>query len=138
MNLQSFLQPINPFSWLQTTKAQLLFYAPTSSNKLLATFILKEETISIGRVTELPVKEEILVVKERANIMIANQPASSKISRQHATLSWDAGFRKYKFEEHSKYGSKINSKYIHHDDNIILNNKDIIDIQGLRFQILYS
>ena len=138
MNLQSFLQPINPFNWLQTTKAQLLFYAPPSSNKLLATFILKEETINIGRVTELPVQNGIWVIKERANIMIANQPTSSKISRQHATLSWDTGLRKYKFEDHSKFGSKINSKYTKHDDNLVLNNKDIIDIQGLRFQILYS
>lgn len=70
--------------------------------------------------------------------MIANQPASGTISRQHATLSWDAGLKKYKFEDHSKIGSKINSKYIHHDENIVLNNKDMIDIQGFRFQILYS
>ena len=132
------LELLNPFKIFQRKKAQIIYYAPLPYNKILATFTLREEIINIGRAQELPGNENTLAVKVGANIMIANTSISTKISRKHATLSWDAGLKKYKFEDHSKYGSKINSKCINHDDNIVLNNKDMIDIQGFRFQILYS
>ncbi len=117
-------------SLFKIKKAQLVF----EGGKVVIP--LYENILIIGR-AENSVKVKGGVEKIGDKITITNSELARRISRNHAFLRWDKETDKYLFEDTSSYGSVVSGRLIH-QGKILLADKDKINLQGLRFTIIYS
>ncbi len=110
-------------------KAELIF-----ENK--GVIPLYEDSLVIGR-AEAEVKPKGVVEKIGNKIAVVNSEMTKRVSRNHALLKWDKETGKYLFEDTSSYGSLVAGRLVH-KGKILLANKDVINLQGLKFTILYN
>lgn len=113
----------------EKNKAQLVF-----DNDLVIP--LYEDKVVIGR-AETGIKLNQMVEKRGNKIILVDSEMTKRLSRNHAFLEWDKETGKYLFEDTSSYGSLVAGRLIH-KGRILLANKDVINLQGLKFTILYS
>ena len=113
----------------EKNKAQLVF-----DNNLVIP--LYEDKVIIGR-AETGIKLNQMVEKIGNKITVASSGMTARLSRTHAVLKWDGEASKYLFEDTSSYGSVVAGRPIHRG-KILLADKDKINLQGLRFMIIYS
>ncbi|MBS3118214.1 FHA domain-containing protein [Candidatus Woesearchaeota archaeon] len=83
-------------------------------------------------------EDKVIMVEKIGNkITVASSGMTARLSRTHAVLRWDREASKYLFEDTSSYGSVVAGRPIHRG-KILLADKDKINLQGLRFMIIYS
>ena len=110
-------------------RAQLVF-----DNNLVIP--LYEDTVVIGR-AGTGIKINQMVEKIGNKIIVASSEMTARLSRTHAVLKWEKETSKYLFEDTSSYGSSVAGRLMH-KGKILLANKDKINLQGLKFTIIYS
>ncbi len=113
----------------EKNKAQLVF-----DNNLVIP--LYEDKVVIGR-AETGIKPNQMVEKIGNKIVVVDSEMTKRLSRNHALFKWDKDTGKYLFEDTSSYGSSVAGRSIH-KGKILLANKDVINLQGLKFTILYN
>ncbi len=121
--------------WLDRLRGKKARINVLVKSKLFNTFDLTEDKIDIGRTTD-DIKE--LTIKIPGKILVVTQVNTKAVSRNHATLEWDAQIRKYRLKDHSSFGTALNSKSLH-NNNIgeIVENGDNIFITPFTFQLFY-
>lgn len=121
--------------WFDRLRGKRARINVSAQNKLINSYDLTEDKIDIGRTTD-EIKE--LALKIPGKILLVNQVNTKAVSRNHATLEWDAQINKYRLKDHSNFGTVLNSESLHNNSvGEIVENGSNIFITPFNFQLFY-
>ncbi len=121
--------------WFDRLRGKRARINVSAQNKLINSYDLTEDRIDIGRTTD-DIKE--LALKIPGKILLVNQVNTKAVSRNHATLEWDAQIKKYRLKDHSSFGTVLNGESLHNNGvGEIVENGSNIFITPFNFQLFY-
>ena len=122
--------------WLDRLRGKKAIINILSLNKFINSYDLTEDKIDIGRTTD-DIKG--LTLKIPGQILIVTQVNTQTISRKHATLEWDPAIKRYRLNDHSRFGTVLNGESIHNNrTSEIVENCSNIFISPFMFQLFYK